>query len=361
MFNEVPRMFWSVMLSFMVCSMALAQTGFDYTAPYTATPPTIDGVIDEGEYLGEAILVNPDTLNSLGGSMSSGDSANEALYWLSWDNDALYMAARVRDANVVYNSNQGGALNNTDGVQLCTDHQLLQSGGMDTPGIHIHDVVPGQADDNDTAAYWQHWNGNPPDTFPNAEWAGRTTAEGYEVELMLPWSDFTPDAPTPEIGMQMGYMLLMMDFDGPGAQVDLWWTGGGAIGSPADWNVLTLGEEIDLSLSVHISGKSLVVVGSEVALTAQVTHAVGDVSYVWYKDGQELPGEIFSTLLLSDVVEEDAGTYSVQVIDEEENIAEVSFVLTVVETLPLTSLPWMIFLSTVAVFGGMVLVRRQQV
>ncbi len=349
----------AVLALLMTAGLAGAQTGFDYEAPYISTPPTIDGVIDDGEYLGEPIVLNPSTLNDLGGSINTGDSSNEAEYWLVWDENALYMAARVSDPNVVYNANQGDPLNGTDGVQLATDHQLLQEGGMETAGIHIHDVVPGQADDNDTAAYWQHLNGNPPDTFPNAEWAGRTTSTGYEVELMLPWSDFEPNSPTPEVGMQMGFMVLMMDFDAPDEQVDLWWTGDGGIGNPADWNVLTLGDAVDTTLSVSIGGPTLAAVGANATLTAQVSNAEGEVSYQWYKDGVELEEEVFDTLLISEVLEDDAGTYSVTVVDEEDNQAEASFVLTVGEALPAAGLTSILLLAMIAAAIGMVMLRRQ--
>lgn len=349
----------AVLALLMTGGMAGAQSGFDYEAPYTNTAPTIDGSIDEGEYPAEAIVLNPTTLDDLGGTMNTGDSPNEAEYWLVWDDDALYMAARVSDPNVVYNGTQGDALNNTDGVQLATDHQLLQEGGSDTPGIHIHDIVPGQADDNDTAAYWQHWNGNPPDTFPNAEWGGRTTSEGYEVELMLPWGDFEPETPTPATGMQMGFLLLMMDFDGEDDQLDLWWTGDGGIGNPADWNVLTLGDTLDQSLSVSIDGPTLVALGTEVALTANVGNAEGEVSYQWYKDGTELDGEVFETLLISEVVETDEGTYTV-VVEDDGNTAEDSFELTIGEALPVASLVGVLLLALMVVAGGLAMLRQQR-
>ncbi len=233
---------------------AVAQRGFLYEIERTVSPPVIDGVIDEASYPSAPYLMTADTLGPDGGSQLN-DTNNPdltATYWLTWDDEALYFAARVTDPDVVYRLNQGSPLNGTDGVQLCTDHLNQRPANVETPGIHIHDVVPGQADDPDTAAYWQHWNGNPPDTFPNAQWAGRTTAEGYEVELRLPWGDFQPAFPqAPTVGTQMGGMFLLMDFDADGL-IDLWWSSGNGeniIGTPSRWNdfVLTVDPDVDYS------------------------------------------------------------------------------------------------------------------
>ncbi len=220
--------------------------GFEYTAIRTANPPIIDGTIDEASYPSEPYLMTAETLAEDGGTQMEGTDNPDlsATYWITWDDEALYFAARVTDPEVVLLSNQGGPLNNTDGVQLATDHLNLQGGDPETPGIHIHDIVPGQADDPDTAAYWQHWNGNYPDTFPNAEWAGRTTDDGYEVELKLLWGDFEPSFEGwPTINTQMGILFLLMDFAADGEQLDLWFSAGDGeniIGDPSAWNDLTL-------------------------------------------------------------------------------------------------------------------------
>lgn len=234
-----------------------------YPASQAAVAPVIDGTIDTtAEWKTRRMDLNASLMPYYGGTQLGADLAGvppttddadlSGQMWMMWDASKLYLAARVSDSDVQYLLNQGGGLNATDAIQLCIDHRNLRSGDSSTPGIYIHDVAPGQASNNALAAYWQHWPtqvgnpgnelGNYPDTFPNAQFAGRAVAGGYEIELALPWTDFLPNSPTPAIGLEMGYLSLLVDYDA-GALSDLWWNGGNAsnnIGSPVAWNALRL-------------------------------------------------------------------------------------------------------------------------
>ena len=162
----------------------------------------------------------------------------------------------IRDR--VYNADQGQPLNGTDSIQLITDH-LYQRGGVvgTTDGLLIHDLAPGQLNDNNTAAYYQHWpgdDGSQTQTITDVanDIAGRTVAGGYEVEMRIPWANFTPTPITPAIGTLIGYVAIILDFEvqGSGDLHDLVanspalpWEGAGAAG----WNTgILMGPDDDL-------------------------------------------------------------------------------------------------------------------
>ena len=207
------------------------------------------------------LLSTQDLLNVFGSRVSgtTGPAADDAdlsgTFYIAWDATYLYCAAQIMDNTVVYNGDQGEPLNVTDGIQLLTDHLYMRGGTVgQTDGLLIHDLVPGQESDNNTAAYYQHWpkdDGTQTQTIADVanDIAGRTVAGGYEVEMRIPWANFTPSAITPQIGTLIGYVMIIMDFESADLHdlvansPDLPWAGSGAAG----WNTALLkGPQDDL-------------------------------------------------------------------------------------------------------------------
>ena len=112
-------------------------------------------------------------------------------------------------------------------------------------------------------------------------------------------------------------------------------------------------------LSVSISGPSAATIGQNVNLTI-IHNAVGEVSIVWRKDGNIIDGEIFTTLPLGEVTEENAGVYSVTV-TADNGVINATFVLTVVEGLPVSSPLALVIVALLIALSGMVLVSRRRV
>lgn len=235
-----------------VCPTVL--TDWTYTAPGLGTAPVMDGVVTAAEYGGQAgIPFTQDNIAAIGGFAAGAASTDDdfsGTFYFGWDETYLYVGAQISDDTVVYNRDQGQKLNATDGIQICTDHLNQASGTVGTDdGFYIHDLVPGQASDNNTPAYWQHWPGdadtpgaNQP-TFPNRVIGGRTVTGGYEVEMALPWSDFGPNPPTGiGVGSTLGYCILIMDDDTGGGVSDLPYGHSGAPWATVPWPVLTLGD-----------------------------------------------------------------------------------------------------------------------
>ena len=220
---------------------------WDYTAP--GTTAVIDGIVTASEYGGGTGIRFTEPIMVANGSLpidgpASAESDLSATFYFAWDDDYLYCGAQVADDDISYDLNQGDALNATDGIQLCTDHQFLQSGTVGTQaGLGIVSVTPGQANDNNTPAYSTHWPNSDPPPFNGIVLGSRVVTGGYELELAIPWGDFVPNSPSPTVGMMMGYALVLMEREtGEGGVSDLW------AGSPEFpwsnpvWPVLTLGE-----------------------------------------------------------------------------------------------------------------------
>ena len=110
-------------------------------------------------------------------------------------------------------------------------------------------------------------------------------------------------------------------------------------------------------LSADITGPTLVAQGTDVILGTDLTEVTGDPAYQWYYNGVALEGETEATLTLLDVVIDDSGVYSVEITDAA-NTVTVAYTLTVVESLPVSTLPIIVLLVFVVLFFGTVSLRR---
>lgn len=72
--------------------------------PYAQNAPAIDGVLSEGEYPGEALVMNDSTAEAWVGSMTSKTST---IWYFAWDDTSLYVFATVKDETPVYRGTNG--------------------------------------------------------------------------------------------------------------------------------------------------------------------------------------------------------------------------------------------------------------
>jgi hypothetical protein len=178
--------------------------------------PTVDGVVDPAEYTGTPVVINNAAVNVNGirtGDENTDEDISGSLYF-AWDANNLYVGGIVRDNEVVYLVAEGDPLNGSDGIQICTDHRNAGGAAGTDPGVHIHSVVPGTSTDNNVADHYQHWPNDPRELYPNVVVASSLTADGYMVEFAIPWTDMNPSPPTPVNGLEMGYIGILMDFEG---------------------------------------------------------------------------------------------------------------------------------------------------
>ncbi|MGB9668752.1 MAG: sugar-binding protein [Anaerolineales bacterium] len=176
------------------------------------TPPTIDGVFDDwglDKYSADYVVY--------GSNNWDGASDSSGTFMIGWDKHALYIAAKVKDDQYVQNE-MGKNIYKGDSLEILLDqyvasdfylaalssddYQLGISPGNPTPGV-------------DPEAYL--W-------FPQSiegersevKIASSSTADGYRVEVKIPWGVFNI---TPAVGSIYGFAFSISDNDNPAKDI----------------------------------------------------------------------------------------------------------------------------------------------
>jgi len=176
------------------------------------TPPTIDGVFDDwglDKYSADYVVYGS----------NNWDDENDcsATFMIGWDKHALYIAAKVKDDQYVQNET-GKNIFKGDSLEILLDqyvssdfylaalssddYQLGISPGNPNPGV------------NPEAYLW----------FPQSiegersevKIASTSTADGYRVEVKIPWSVFNI---TPSVGSIYGFAFSISDNDNPAKDI----------------------------------------------------------------------------------------------------------------------------------------------
>ena len=175
-----------------------------------------------------------------------------------------------------------------------------------------------------------------------------------------------------------GFLIQVNDSDGPNAldkPVIGWWGGpeqpwgqyNSQISVPVrPWqnsSVLAEGGFTGpLALSVYIQGPNLASLGQNFTLNAVALHAVGTVSYQWYKNGVAIQGAVDPFYEIVDAVEEDSGLYTVTVTDDQDTVTSSGFNLVVGTQLPLANtLVLLTLISLLVLAGATTLVWKRRV
>jgi hypothetical protein len=189
-----------------------ARSGPSVEALYLEREPTLDGVFDDWD------LDRYDaSLAVYGGEARDGEDDLSSQFMVGWDEEALYIAARVFDDEYVQNAAgedifEGDSLEILLDTDVAGDFYLEALNGDDFQlGITPGSPAPGAA----TEAYL--W-------FPTSE-AGRAQGvkaigsasdNGYRVETKIPWEVFGVRA---QAGQHFGFAFSVSDNDRPGRNV----------------------------------------------------------------------------------------------------------------------------------------------
>ena len=148
--------------------------------PHATTAPTIDGDLDSTWPAGPTLTLGASDL--VLGVSQDGVDANMRL---AWDNDNLYVYARMDDPTPMRNTNHGFDIWNGDAVEMFVGPQNVDQGGS----IQLKDsqiIISGQPQDaNGTAE--AHWYNNKPDQ-PAIPAVIKPADGGYTVEAAIPLS-----------------------------------------------------------------------------------------------------------------------------------------------------------------------------
>jgi len=244
----------------------------------TATP-VIDGNISAIEMASQ--LAVPMEWPMPQGSLlltGSGDTAEElsATWYVSWDNENLYISAVVLDNTPDFRVNANGgnsAYNAQDVIQPVfnpfNDHTSTFVDGTPpdgSPGLAtaaIYDMVVNTADEFGPDIY-RHGHQLFEEQHELISIEGEETDTGYVLEMALPWSvsmdDYEPDY-EPKLDDEHGLGFILLGFNqeqGDTADIATLYTdfgnGDNTIGDPTTWNVVKLSGPVELSCSPNTTG-----------------------------------------------------------------------------------------------------------
>ncbi|MBX2998707.1 MAG: hypothetical protein KF893_09385 [Caldilineaceae bacterium] len=204
-----------------------------------ASPPVIDGNLEEWTglqgYLSPFIVEQRPEWD---GSMDV-----EAVWWLGWDDDALYFGVAVTDDIIVQeNIPQFAYFGDSLEIELATD--IANRGDVVTRRDFQYIISPGNLNDLPPAAY--RFQGTPEGRLTDAPGtlarvAVRRTESGYNLEFSIPWSDINV---APHSDFTMGAALSVNDNDVPGSvriqYLLLSNVPGRQWSTPSSWGTLTL-------------------------------------------------------------------------------------------------------------------------
>ena len=189
---------------------AAPLTTLSRAAPIIGAPPPIDGDLTEWTQL-------PYTIQEPSwGAASRRDLADLSATWqAAWDDLYLYLAIRVKD-DVFVPAAAGNTLYKGDSLEIWLDTDP----GNRTTTLSSRDYQLGLSPGNlasppaQAAAYLWY----PQDqarAITDARVEGRLTADGYDLELAIPWAAFGFQ---PFAGEGFAFTLALNDNDTPGAQ-----------------------------------------------------------------------------------------------------------------------------------------------
>lgn len=190
------------------------RSGDSIEAVYMYDEPTIDGVLDEAEW--EIDRYDVDAV-VYGNSHWNGENDLSANFMLGWDEEYLYVAAKVKDNKYVQNTS-GINLFKGDSIEILMDTSVSKDYYLDELskddfqlGISPGSLKPGKKSE---AYLWypeQHAGGK-----SGVKIGAMEIDEGYRVEAKIPWNVFRIE---PEEGMHYGFVFSVSDNDKSGESV----------------------------------------------------------------------------------------------------------------------------------------------
>ena len=195
------------------------------TVPRAATPPKIDGVLDEADWGRAQVLKINEDRQFFGFNKERvwrGPQDLSADLRLMWDDDNLYVGVVVTD-DVFRNDKQDGDIWAGDGLQFLFDPC------RESPDkIGKYDLGMGYGKKG-----WQAWSWYSAD--PSAPTGEVTTIKimgkpatdgtgGMTYELAIPWARLAPFKPA--IGRNLGMAMILNDDDGKGRDCFMGWFSG---------------------------------------------------------------------------------------------------------------------------------------
>jgi len=233
----------------LVFSISLTAAAYEREAVMVDTPPVIDGTLDDIWGISAPFALNDYTWKYAGGTSIARLSgwaegkdplARWARVHILWDEDNLYVGARISDGILEFKATQGSPLNGQDTLQVTLDPKM--SCKADVSEGFIFDFSVPTSMETGPALWYEHWQYGDAPASLGLEAACSVDESGWTVEAAIPWSALKGWI-KPEVGARLGFGLLLLDFDKTGGPTELitdFGNGQNTIGSASSWNTLVL-------------------------------------------------------------------------------------------------------------------------
>jgi hypothetical protein len=194
-----------------------------FSSTNTEAPPTIDGVLGEGEWAeARARVVNKTAIDARGIALAVNpeflhDDADLTMTVHSmWDDTNWYLGIDVIDDEVLYRRSPGEPQNGSDSVGLFCD--ILNDDVGNTAADIGHAALyfaPGSVDNGADEPIFapQTDLGMGAGRFENVEWFITNNDNGYVIEAAIPWTDWEDFQPKVTAGQVIGVNFACHDWD----------------------------------------------------------------------------------------------------------------------------------------------------
>ncbi len=188
------------------------RPGTSVEAIYLYDEPTIDGVLDEWEmdrYYADEVVY--------GNSQWKGENDSSASYMVGWDEDYLFIAAKIKDDKYVQRSS-GKNLFKGDSIEILLDTSVsndyyLDKLSKDDFQLGISPGSPKPGDDSEAYLWY-------PEAYADEKHEVKIGTmqvdEGYRIEAKIPWDVFRTE---PEKDAHFGFVFSISDNDKSGESI----------------------------------------------------------------------------------------------------------------------------------------------
>ncbi|MBL7146297.1 MAG: hypothetical protein ISS76_18815 [Phycisphaerae bacterium] len=219
---------FSFVLVLNLVGMVSAQ---DVVIPSPGTMPKLDGHIDEVWFFSTEQAIDTSQVGSAPSSPADGSGTWRALW--NWEN--LYVLVEVNDDALTNDSGGGDNKWNDDSVEIYVDGDNSKASSV---GANDHQYTFRWNNEELEVPSAIH-NGAP--SLVGVEYAVVTTADGYLLEVKLPWMSIMGKAATP--GQEIGFDVWINDDDDGtdrDSQISWYSTDGNGWQDPSVWAVAVL-------------------------------------------------------------------------------------------------------------------------
>ncbi|AQQ70331.1 hypothetical protein SMSP2_00676 [Limihaloglobus sulfuriphilus] len=214
-----------------------AAYGYHYNVPRAEVTPVIDGVLDQGEWTDSRYIsmVYPDLVTapkegSIFDTEPPADASDYSLDWfVKWDDDYLYLAARVYDN--VFVADDGN-----DEPQVCFNFRDDPVAEFLTEAIIWNVTV--------NRGFYTNTDDPSALTPDNSDVVGNVLGDGYVIEIRLAFADISTETGyQPKASDIHGFGLACQDHDAAGSRTTFmldYGSGAPVIQDPSTWNTIIL-------------------------------------------------------------------------------------------------------------------------